>query len=125
VSRQAFVIALLAVTASRGYVKRSGNVAAAYISPPTYKQFNCRQLAQESGRVLQTGVQARKHTGDIDTTASVIIFWLAGFLLSGDDAQTGQLARLTGAFEAIQNLQDELRFSRLVGPLAGHRARAA
>jgi hypothetical protein len=97
-------------------------VAAAYISPPTYEQFNCRHLAEESGRVLQTGVQIRKHTGDIDTTASVIIFWL---LLSGDDAQTGQLARLTGAFEAIQNLQDELRFSRLVGPLAGHRARAA
>jgi hypothetical protein len=90
--------------------KRSENVAAAYISPLAYEQFSCRQLAEEAGRVSQrasqlSGVQDRKRTGDIiTTTAAVIVFWPAAFLVSGDDAQTAELARLKGEFEAIQKV---------------------
>lgn len=90
--------------------KKAENVAAAYVSPLAYEQFNCRQLAEEAGRVSQragelSGVQDRKRTGDIvATTAAVIVFWPAAFLVSGDDAQTAELARLKGEFEAIQKV---------------------
>jgi len=90
--------------------KKSENVAAAYVSPLAYEQFNCRQLVGEAERVSQrsaelSGVQDRKRTGDIvATTAAIIVFWPAAFLVSGDDAQTAELARLKGEFEAIQKV---------------------
>jgi len=90
--------------------KKSENVAAAYVSPLAYDRFNCRQLAEEAGRVSQraaelSGVQDRKRTGDIvATTAAIIVFWPAAFLVGGDDAQTAELARLKGEFEAIQRV---------------------
>ena len=90
--------------------KKSENVAAAYASPLAYEQFNCRQLAEEAGRVSQraaelSGVQDRKRTGDIvATTAAIIVFWPAAFLVGGDDAQTAELARLKGEFEAVQRV---------------------
>ena len=93
--------------------KKSENVAASYVSPLAYQQFNCRQLADEAGRVSQraaelSGVQNRKRTGDIvATTAAIIVFWPAAFLVSGDDAQTAELARLKGEFEAIQRVSVE------------------
>jgi hypothetical protein len=103
----ALIIAALAIGAC---AKRSENVAAAYVSPLAYEQFNCRQLAEEAGRVSQraaelAGVQDRKRTGDIvATTAAIVVFWPAAFLVSGDDAQTAELARLKGEFEAIQRV---------------------
>ena len=93
--------------------KKSENVAASYVSPLAYQQFNCRQLAEEAGRVSQraaelSGVQNRKRTGDIvATTAAIIVFWPAAFLVSGDEAQTAELARLKGEFEAIQRVSVE------------------
>ena len=93
--------------------KKSENVAASYVSPLAYQQFNCRQLAEEAGRVSQraaelSGVQNRKRTGDIvATTAAIIVFWPAAFLVSGDDAQTAELARLKGEFAAIQRVSVE------------------
>ena len=93
--------------------KKAENVAAAYVSPLAYQQFNCQQLVEEAGRVSQqatelAGVQDRKRTGDIvATTAAIIVFWPAAFLVGGDDAQTAELARLKGEFEAIQRVSVE------------------
>jgi hypothetical protein len=105
------VCALLAFSfALLSCAKRSENVAAAYVSPLAYEQFNCGQLAEEAGRVSQraaelSGVQDRKRTGDIvATTAAIIVFWPAAFLVSGDDAQTAELARLKGEFEAMRKV---------------------
>jgi hypothetical protein len=116
--QQALVPALLVLSvASLGCAKRAENVAATYVSPLAYDQFNCRQLAEEAGRVSQraaelSGVQNKKRTGDIvATTAAVIVFWPAAFLVSGDDAQTAELARLKGEFEAIQKVSIQKRCS--------------
>ena len=44
-------------------------------------------------------------TGDIvATTAAVIVFWPAAFLVGGDEAQTAELAHLKGEFDAIQRV---------------------
>jgi hypothetical protein len=105
------VCALLAVSfALLSCAKRSENVAAAYVSPLAYEQFNCGQLAEEAGRISQraaelSGVQDRNRKGDIvATTAAIIVFWPVAFLVSGDDAQTAELARLEGEFEAMRKV---------------------
>lgn len=93
-----------------GCAKRSEDVAAAYVSPLQYQQYSCTQLAAEASRVSQraaelSGVQDSKRTRDkVATTAAVIVFWPAAFLVSGDDAQTAELARLKGEFNAIQEV---------------------
>lgn len=88
----------------------SDKVAAAYVSPLQYQQYSCSQLAQEaqriSSRVAQlSGAQDKKVTSDaIATTAAVIIFWPAAFLVGGDDQTTAELARLKGEFETIEKV---------------------
>src|SRR5262245_31464966 len=94
------LVIAVAAAAMLGCAKRAENVAAAYVSPLTYEQFSCRQLAEEAQRVSDraaelSGVQNRKRTDDIlATTAAVIVFWPAAFLVNGDDAQTAELAHL-------------------------------
>jgi hypothetical protein len=109
------VCALLAANLL-GCAKRSENVAAAYVSPLAYEQFNCGQLTEEAGRLSQraaelSGVQDRKRTGDIvATTAAIIVFWPAAFLVSGDDTQTAEPARLKGS----SRRSGESQFKRVV-----------
>lgn len=106
--RLAIVIAL--AVAAVGCAKKSEDVAAAYVSPLNYEQFNCRQLAEEATRVSEraaelSGVQDRKRTGDmVATTVAVVVFWPTAFLVHGDDAQTAELARLKGEFDTIQQV---------------------
>jgi hypothetical protein len=103
-------VLLLTGLAIGACAKRAENVAASYVSPLAYEQLHCRQLAEEVGRVSQragelSGIQDRKRTGDIiATTAAIVVFWPAAFLVGGDDAQTAELARLKGEFDAIQRV---------------------
>jgi hypothetical protein len=105
------LIALLAAClVATACAKRSEDVAAAYVSPLQYQQYSCGQLAAEASRLSQraaelSGVQDSKRTKDkVATVAAVIVFWPAAFLVSGDDAQTAELARLKGEFAAIQQI---------------------
>jgi hypothetical protein len=109
--RFAHRIALLAAClVAASCAKRAEDVAAAYVSPLQYQQYSCAQLAAEASRVSQraaelSGVQDSKRTKDkVATVAAVIVFWPAAFLVSGDDAQTAELARLKGEFAAIQQI---------------------
>ena len=102
------IAVLAACLMATSCAKRSEDVAAAYVSPLQYQQYSCAQLAAEASRVSQratelSGVQDSKRTKDkVATVAAVIVFWPAAFLVSGDDAQTAELARLKGEFAAIQ-----------------------
>jgi hypothetical protein len=93
-----------------GCAKKPEDVAAAYISPLQYDRYSCRQLAEEAQRISVrvgelSGVQRQKRTGDmLATTAAVVIFWPAAFMVGGDDAQTAELARMKGEFETIQKV---------------------
>jgi hypothetical protein len=103
-------ILLVSVVLGLGCAKRSQDVAAAYVSPLQYEQYNCSQLAAEASRISQraaelAGVQDSKRTNDkIATAAAVIVFWPAAFFVGGDDAQTAELARLKGEFDALQQV---------------------
>lgn len=109
-SRAPLVALAVVYMAAMGCAKRSEDVAASYVSPLQYQQYTCAQLAGEGARVSQraaelAGVQDSKRTKDkIATTAAVIVFWPAAFMVSGDDAQTAELARLKGEFNTIQQV---------------------
>lgn len=105
-----FVLCLMYGLSSSGCAEKPENVAAAYVSPLQYERYSCRQISEEAQRISQrvselSGVQRQKRTGDIvATTAAVIVFWPAAFVVGGDDAQTAELARLKGEFESIQKV---------------------
>jgi hypothetical protein len=103
--------AALAVSLSlvaAGCASRSQDVAAAYVSPATYNSYSCRELSAEAQRVssaaaVASGAQDSQRTKDaVATTAAVVIFWPAAFFVSGDNAQTAELARLKGQMQAIE-----------------------
>ncbi|WP_159726069.1 hypothetical protein [Methylosinus sp. Ce-a6] len=100
------VAAIAAVTSS--CAKRADEVAAVYVSPLQYETYTCPQIAEEAQRISSraaqaAGIQDHKATQDaVVTTVGAIVFWPALFALSGDDAQTAELARLRGEAEAIE-----------------------
>lgn len=105
-----FLFAMGTAVAVCGCASGADKVVATYVSPLQYQNYSCSQLGEEaqriSSRVAQvSGVQDAKATNDaIATTAAVIIFWPAAFLVSGNDQNTAELARLKGEFETIEKV---------------------
>lgn len=102
------VWAVIAAAIVAGCASRSENISAAYVSPMQYEPYNCAQIAEESVRLVHranevAGVQDKKATNDaIATTVAIVIFWPAAFLVGGNDQKTGELARLRGELEALE-----------------------
>ena len=102
------VLLLVLLVFVAGCAKKAENVAATYISPLVYQSYDCDQIALEMQAISNSvatlsGAQNRKRTGDtVATTAAVIIFWPAAFLVGGNDEQTAQLARHKGELEALR-----------------------
>jgi hypothetical protein len=98
----------LSLTAA-GCASRSEDVAASYVSPTTYSGYSCRELRAEAERVsaaarAAAGVQDSARTKDtVATTAAIVVFWPAAFFVGGNSAQTGELARLKGQMQALQD----------------------
>jgi hypothetical protein len=103
-------LAIANCLAVAGCAKSADNVTGSYISPLQYQNYSCQQLGEEaqriSARVAQSsGVQDQKRTNDqVATTAAIILFWPAAFLVGGDDQNTAELARLKGEFESIEKV---------------------
>lgn len=83
------------------------DVAASYVSPVQYANYDCDQLRQEMLRI-----QGRAHqlSGRLDEAASndkalmgvgMILFWPALFALGGTKQQEGELSRLKGEYDAL------------------------
>ena len=91
-----------------GCASKAADVAPTYVSPIQYQSFTCPQLAAEAQRVsaaaaAASGAQDSQATKDaVATTAAVIIFWPAAFLVQGDKNNAAQLAQLKGQMDAIQ-----------------------
>ena len=104
------VVAISGGIAVSGCASSSEKVLANYVSPIQYQNYTCPQIAEEaqrlSARVAQlSGVQDQKASNDaLATTAAVIIFWPAAFLVGGNDQTTAELARLKGEFESIEKV---------------------
>jgi hypothetical protein len=87
---------------------RSGDIAEAYVSPLQYQGLSCAQIKEEAARVsaraaVASGAQDQKATNDtIATTAAVILFWPAAFLIKGNGANAQEVAQLKGDMDAIE-----------------------
>ncbi len=98
------------VLALCGCASSSDKISAQYISPLQYQNYNCGQLAEEAQRIagrvmILSGAQDQKATNDaIATTAAIVIFWPAAFLVGGNDQTTAELSRLKGEFETVEKV---------------------
>jgi hypothetical protein len=112
-SRAAVLVA--AMSAAAGCASRSEDVTASYVSPAAYQSYRCRDLSLEAQRVssaaaVAAGAQDSQRTRDaVATTAAVVIFWPAAFLVGGDNAKTAELSRLKGHMQAIEEASIQKR----------------
>jgi len=73
-----------------------------------YQSYTCQQLALEAQSVSTraaalSGAQDSQHTKDaVATTAAVIIFWPAAFLVGGDKQTAAELGQMKGQMVAIE-----------------------
>jgi len=90
--------------------KNPGDIAAAYVSPLGYESYSCEQLAAEAQRVSSRaaqvmGVQQDKAQGDaVAVGVGLILFWPALFFVKGNGATEGEIARLKGEMDAIEQV---------------------
>jgi hypothetical protein len=113
---------LAAASVLAGCASRSSDIAEAYVSPVQYQSFSCLQLSQEAARVsaraaIASGAQDQNATNDtVATTAAVILFWPAAFMIKGNGANAQEVAQLKGGMDAIEqaNIQKKcgLRFNK-------------
>ncbi len=91
-----------------GCASSADDIAPSYVSPITYDNYTCEQLAQEaqmvSARAAEaTGAQNKARTSDaVMTTVGVVVFWPSLFFIKGNGPQSAELARLKGQMEAIE-----------------------
>ncbi|MEZ5844895.1 MAG: hypothetical protein R3D27_14325 [Hyphomicrobiaceae bacterium] len=96
-----------------GCASSSDKIAAAYISPNQFQNYTCSQLGDEAQRISShvarvSGIQDEKATNDaIATGVAIVVFWPAAFLISGNDQNTAELARLKGEMEAIERVSTQ------------------
>ena len=110
-----------------GCASRSGDIAEAYVSPLQYQGLSCAQIKEEAARVsaraaVASGAQDQNATNDtIATTAAVILFWPAAFMIKGNGANAQEVAQLKGDMDAIEqaNIQRKcgIQFNK-TGPAA-------
>lgn len=91
-----------------GCASSSSEITPAYVSPVMYQSYTCQQLALEAQGVSAraaalTGAQDKQRTNDaVATTAAVIIFWPAAFLIGGDKQTAAELGQMKGQMNAIE-----------------------
>ena len=116
----------LLAAALGGCASGAEKIQASYVSPVGYQGYSCGQLGAEARRVSfrvaeLSGVQNQKATNDaIATTAAIILFAPAAFLIGGDDHTTAELSRLKGEFETIEKVSIKkncgIKFRRVTIP---------
>jgi len=91
-----------------GCASTAAEITPTYVSPVQYQSYNSQQLTLEAQAVSAraanlSGVQDSQHTKDaVATTAAVIIFWPAAFLVGGDKQTAAELAQMKGQMVAIE-----------------------
>jgi len=90
--------------------QKSEKVSASYVSPVTYQDYSCRQIAAEASRVGTraaelAGVQDEQAKDDaVATGVAIVLFWPAAFFIKGDKQTAAQLARLKGEMETLEKV---------------------
>jgi hypothetical protein len=104
--RKLGIVALAA--ALGGCASSAADITPTYVSPVTYQSFTCPQLGLEAQSISAraaalSGAQDSQRTKDaVATTAAVIIFWPAAFLVGGDKQTAAELAQMKGQLIAVE-----------------------
>lgn len=115
--RAATALLCASAVALSGCATSSSSIAATYVSPLTYRHYDCDQISAELLRV-QTRVQ--QMGGRLDQAASndkalvgvgMLLFWPALFALGGTKEQEAEYARMKGEYEALQQAGIERKCS--------------
>ncbi|WP_342711213.1 hypothetical protein AAFG13_04275 [Bradyrhizobium sp. B124] len=91
-----------------GCASSAADITPNYVSPVIYQSYTCQQLALEAQGVSAraaalSGAQDSQRTkGTIATTAAVIVFWPAAFLVGGDKQTAAELGQMKGQMVAIE-----------------------
>lgn len=86
----------------------SKKIAATYISPTQYHNYDCEQLSGEvqrlHPRISQLGARLDEAASNDATIMGVglILFWPALFALGGTKEQEAEYARLKGEYDALE-----------------------
>jgi hypothetical protein len=109
------VIAFGSIAVLTACAKSSEEVSTSYVSPIQYANHDCNQLRGELGRVNRQLVQkmrsqdSRADNDAVATGVGMVLFWPALFFIKGDDEHAGELARLKGEFDAVEQAAIEKR----------------
>lgn len=99
--------AVIAAMLLPGCATSSKDIAAVYVSPLQYQNYDCQQLTAElqriSGRVGQISgrLDEAANNDKMIMGAGLIIFWPALFALGGTKGQEQEFARLKGEYDAV------------------------
>jgi hypothetical protein len=100
---------IFGIAALGGCASSAADITPTYVSPITYQSFTCQQLGQETQAISAraaalSGAQDSQRTRDtvVATTAAVIIFWPAAFLVGGDKQTAAKLAQMKGQMIAVE-----------------------
>jgi hypothetical protein len=91
-----------------GCAQQPKDIAPSYVSPLLYENLTCEQLVVEGQRVSAraaevTGTQQQKASNDaVAMGVGLVLFWPALFFIKGDTQTAGEVARLKGEMDAIQ-----------------------
>lgn len=109
--RTSFLVCVAAAVAA-GCAKSPEGIAPAYISPLTYQNLECDQLAEENGRVAAALAQVSQQQRDARTndTVGVIFLGLPVSTLSGGNV-ADQVARLKGEQQTLSQVATQKRCS--------------
>lgn len=105
--RKIYILALMSSSVILcGCASSSDEIAADYVSPYTYQDYSCPQLAAEIERI---GARVHQVAGSVDSASTndkvatgvgLVLFWPALFMIKGNGAEQAELARLKGEYDA-------------------------
>lgn len=106
-----YLAGLLLAASLSGCASSPDKMAAAYVSPIQYQDYDCKQLGGELARVSR---RAQELYGQLDKTASndgaqmavgLVLFWPALFFLEGGDGpEAAEYSRLKGERDALEQV---------------------
>lgn len=104
-----FILVLaVACLAATGCARNASKIDAAYVSPLQYNNLSCEQIGEEATRVAAraaqvTGQQNKQATNDaVAMGVGLVVFWPALFFIGGKNNKTGEVARLKGEMDALE-----------------------
>lgn len=102
------IVAVAAMLA--GCATNPKDIEAAYVSTVGYEGMSCAQLMRAaedvSIRAAQVSGQQKKQSGQDAAMVgvSLVLFWPALFFIGGDKASAGEISRLKGEMNAIEQV---------------------